>query len=338
MKEIELWLFTLEMLPHGSSNKQLFLNNHQLEMFSLTPGQNLILQVGVTESLVKVAAQMTHSSPAVLYISRAVFDDFPYYQGEPLRLVILSNRKLVLGPAVGLTVSRYSWKNIDKSDSIKKRALLALKKGILFYCFRLNRVNWKNNLVEAYCLNPCNHQWVKKTLPVPQVIYDRGVKPGIKTVKGYSNRGKVHNIQWINTTRTFGKWETFQALRSVGITAEYFPETTLFTLSKLTEFLGKYKYCFIKSNYGRGGRQVFRVEKAGKYYLCKTGGSVIKGWEFTDLEKVCAFLHKNLGENPILQQGIILARIGDSPFDMRILVQKNAGSDWIISAVNFRIA
>jgi glutathione synthase/RimK-type ligase-like ATP-grasp enzyme len=338
MRHVELWLFTLEVLPHGSSKKQLLLNNHQLEMFSLTPGQTLTLQVGVTESVVEVAIQMIHSSPTTLYLSRAAFKDFPYYQGEPLRQVFLSNRKLVLGPTLGLTVSKNSWENIDKSDAIAKIALLALEKGMLFYCFRLNSVDWDNNLVEAYCFNKINYQWVKKTLPVPQVIHDRGSYPGPKTVQGYPNRGKVHNIQWINTTRTFGKWETFQALRFFRETTEYLPETTLLTLSKLTEFLKKYQHCFIKSNYGRSGRQVFRIEKAGKYYLCKTGGSAVKSWKFTNLEKLCTFLHKNLGENLILQQGILLAQIGDSPFDMRMLVQKNASTDWIISALNFRIA
>lgn len=340
MKQFEPLLFTLKVLPHGPGKKLLFLNNYQLEMFNLAPGQFLTLQVGITESLVEVetAPRMISPSPFVLYISRTVFNDFPYYQGEPLKPVILSDRKLVLGPAVGFTVSRSSWKNMDKCDAIKKRALLALKKGILFYCFRLSRVDWNNNLVEAYCLNPGSGQWVKKTLPVPQVIYDRGVKPGPKTVKGFSKRGIVQNIQWINSTRTFGKWETFLALKSFRETAGYFPETALLTLSKLAEFLKKYDCCFVKSNYGRGGRKVFRIEKREKYYLCKKGGSVIKSWKFTKLEKACSFLRKKLGRNLVLQQGILLARVGDSPFDMRILVQKDTDNNWAISALNFRIA
>ncbi len=338
MKLTELWLLTLKELPHGSSKRHLFLNNYQLKIFGLTPGQNLTLQVGVTETHVIVAKQRIHSSPTSIYISRAVFDDFPYYQGEPLKPVILSNKKFILGPSVGLAITRYSWKNINKRNAIKKRALLALKKGILFYCFRLNKVDWKNNLVKAYCLNPDNHKWVKKILPVPQVIHDKGAKPGPNTVKGFSNRGKVHNIQWINTTRTFGKWETIQALRSVSKTAEYFPETTLLTLTNLTEFLRKYKYCYIKSNYGRNGRQVFRIEKAGKYYLCKAGGSIVESRKFNELKNIYTFFLKNVGENLILQQGIRLARIANSPFDMRILMQKNVDCDWIISAVNFRIA
>ena len=338
MEQIEVWLFTLEVLPHDSSKKQLYLNNCQLEMFRLTPGQNLTLQVGVTESQVEAAAQTIHSSPTVLYVSREVLKDFPFYQGEPLKLVFLSESKLILGPTIGFTVTRKSWKNIDKCNSIKKRALLALNKGILFYCFRLNQVDWENNMITAYCINPGTYQWVKKTLPVPQVIHDRSAKPGPKTVEGYTQRGTVHNIQWINTTRTFGKWETFQALKHFRKTAEYFPETTLLTLSRLKYFLNKYEFCFIKSNYGRGGHQVFRVEKKGKYYLCNKGGSIIQSWKFSRLKKVCKFLRKTLGEKLILQQGISLAHIGDSPFDMRILVQKNASNNWIVSALNFRIA
>ncbi|KUO49043.1 MAG: hypothetical protein APF76_10470 [Desulfitibacter sp. BRH_c19] len=328
----------MEVFVQGSHKKQLFLNNSQLEMFNLTPGQELILQLGVIDSLVEVAIQNSQRSTDTLYMTETLLADFYYYQGEPLKLIYSSNSKLILGPSLGLTLTPHSWSNIDKSTAIKKRALLALEKGVLFYCFRLKNVDWKNNLVEAYCLNPNNYNWVKKNVPVPHVIYDRGSHPGPKTVESYNNQGKVNNIQWINTTRTFGKWETFQAFRSFKDTSKSHPETAFFTLPNLKEFLKKYMYTFIKDTYGRGGKKVFRIEKVKKYYLCKAGGNQIRSWKFANIETLYSFLCNTLGKNLIIQQGIFLAEIDGGPFDMRVLVQKDINSEWIISAVNFRIA
>jgi len=331
-------LYTLKILPQELSKKQLFLNDYQLDMLDLTPEQKLTLYVGFNLVAVEVAKQIIHSAATTLYLSESAFLDLNYYQGEPLSLVFSANNKLVLGPTLGLTVTKNTFNNINKSETIKKRAYLALEKGILLSCFRLKNIDWEDNSVDAYCLNPISYTWVKKTIPVPQVLYDRGSYPGPNTVIGYKQYGKVNKIQWVNSTRTFGKLETFEALRVIKETAEYMPETTLLTLSNLEKFLEQYKYCFIKHNYGRNGRQVFRVEMTGKHYLCKTGGRVVKSCKFKKIESLYSFLRKTLGKDVILQQGIFLTKIADSPFDMRVLVQKNNDNEWIITAVNFRIA
>lgn len=316
----------------------MFLNDAQMKLLKLTSGEKLILSIGAVELQVEVAPQSINSSTNMIYLSSKVLEDLYFYQGESLMWIYYGNKKLVLGPAIGVTIAYSTWKKIKDSRSIEKRALLALKKGILLYYFILKRVDWENNLVKAYCLNPKNHKWVKKTVPVPQVIIDRGSYPSTNTMESFTHKGKVKNIQWINTTRTFGKWETYQALVINTDTKRLLPETTMLTLSKLLEFLNKYRYCYIKSNYGRSGRQVMRIEKVGNDYICKKGGSEVISWTFNDLQQALAFLYSRLGNNLILQQGIYLSEIDGCPFDMRILVQKNANNRWVISALNFRIA
>ncbi|SCY57329.1 YheC/YheD family endospore coat-associated protein [Alkaliphilus peptidifermentans] len=331
-------VFTLKSLDHKSNKKLLFLNRFQLKFFNLSPGDNVFLQVGTKKLSVEVAIQGVDSSITTLYITKDILKHLSFYQKEPLLLVFNTNRIIILGPTIGLTITKKTWDNIEKSDVVKKRARLALDKGILFYCIRVNSINWVDNLVEAYSLNPINNMWVKKIIAIPQVIHDRGSSPGPDTVKSYTHRGKAGNIYWINTTRTFGKWETYQVLSSISETNKYLPETTLFTIEKLEEYLKKYKYCYVKDNYGRSGRKVFRVERLGDNYLCKTGGSKVKTWQLIDLENLAHFLYKTIGENLILQQRIFLAQIDGSPFDMRVLVQKNKNNNWVITALNYRIA
>lgn len=331
-------LYTIEVFKQGSKGKILFLNGYQQKMLDIIPGKNLTLQIGVTKVPVETAPLNIHFSPNIIYISSEAFDYFPFYQGESLRLVNYSKGHLFLGPALGLTVSPYTWKNIDKSESLKKRAYLALEKGMLFYCFLLEKVDWEKGCVEAYYYNPQTEKWLKDTVPLPQIIYDRGSYPRPETVDGFSQKGNVKNIIWINSTRTFGKWETFQALISNKKTYLHTPDSALFSLEKLKEFIYKYRHVFVKNNYGRCGRKVYRLEQDGDHFLCQWGGNKAKSKDFTDLEKVVSFLEKKLGKYSIIQQGIPLASIGISPFDMRILVQKNIHSQWILSAVNFRIA
>jgi hypothetical protein len=331
--------FTLKDLNQKSYKKKLFLNDYQQQLFNMTDGSIITLQVGVTKIIVEVATQTIHSSRTTLYFSTEAFSELLFYQGESLRVAYLSGKKLYLGPSLGITLPKnLGRKYINNNAALKKRAVLALEKGMFFYCFHLNRTDWNNNLVKAYRYNSTNNVWEKKMIPVPQVIDDRGSYPGPKTVKSYTSLGKVYPIQWINTTRTFGKWETYQALMFFEETTKYVPETSPLTLLKIEQFLQKYKYVYIKHNYGRNGTKVFRIEKTGNYYLCKKGGSVVKSWCFTMLEHLYSFIVSTLGDNVIIQQGITLATIDDSPFDMRILVQKNTYSEWDISALNFRIA
>ncbi|MGF7185239.1 glutathione synthase/RimK-type ligase-like ATP-grasp enzyme [Desulfitispora alkaliphila] len=331
-------LYTLNIYIKGSEKKQLILNKYQMDVFAFDLGQRITLRVGFDELNVEVVEVSDDSQNNNLYLSKSAFSDLTHYHGGPLWLAFLSKDKVILGPTLGLTVYKRTLKRIGEVQRIEKQAKLALEKGILLYCFSLRSVDWASNRVYAHYLCPRKNKWKSKQIPVPQVIYDRGSNPSSKNVEGYINRGKVDNIQWINTTRTFNKWDTYQAIKKFEETAEFMPNTELLTLTNLKKFMRKYETCYIKHNYSYFGRKVFRIETSGRWYLLKTGGSVIKSWKFTSLKALYSFLHKNIGRDLIIQQQIYLAKRGEAPFDMRILVQKNSIGKWTVSGVNFRIA
>ncbi|KAB3537311.1 YheC/YheD family protein [Alkaliphilus pronyensis] len=331
-------LYKLKAFKGSNQKRKLYLNIFQLELLGLKASSKIIIQVASEKWRVEIIQEPSNQSNNTLLVSKDILKEMPYYQGEALRLVKNTSKGIVLGPSIGLTISNKSWKSIHASESIKKRAKFALEKGILFSCFSLKSVDWSNNRVEAYCLSPLDYKRMKRVIPVPQIIHDRGSLPKAKGPKGYRSRGKVKNIAWINSTLTFGKWETYKALCISNETSIYLPETALFSTCKLGEYLQKYKYCYIKHNIGRRGKRVYRVEKREDCYLCKTGGSEVKIWRFNSLTEISRFLKTAVGDDLILQQGILLAEIEDSPFDMRVLVQKNGNNMWVITGVNYRIA
>lgn len=322
-------LYKLAVLDQEPQEKLLFLNVIQLEHFGLIWGQSLKLQIGFTSQEVRVAEQNIDLEQDTLYLSSAAFSSLMHYNGESLWL-ILSNDKILLGPTIGITVSYDTWRRIDKVYAITKRAFLALEKGLFFYCFHFSKLDPNTNLVQAYFLNPRNFNWEKKLLPLPQILYHRSTLP--------NGLGINPTIQRINTTYSFDKWNVYQALANNEKTHYFQPETKLLSQIALNQFLEKFRICYVKNIYGRGGKQVFRLEKSGEHFICTTGGNKVKRWEFTDLVTLHHFLRKKLGADLIVQEGISLARLDNRPFDIRVLVQKNINADWIISALSLRIA
>ncbi len=328
--------FSLSMIHQKSRQKKLFLNSGQMQFLRFTCGQIITLQIGMVRTDVKIDLQNLNSAPDILYINKSAAASFPYIMGYRLNVVHHTNNLLILGSTLGYNVSKKTWNRFTKVASIRKRAYLALEKGILFSCFCLDHVDWRNKQVNSYCMNPHTHKWEHRKLPVPQVFYYRGDKVRINN---YQHKGNVTDIHWINAKRMFGKWETHLALQHFEKFHTHLPETTLLSLPTLKEYSEKYQYCFVKNNIGSCGHNVFRIEKqAHSQYICSSGGSMVRHQVFSGLDDMYRFLNKTMRKSCIIQQGISLAQIDGCPFDMRILIQKNIHGIWELSALNFRIA
>lgn len=337
-------LYTLKPLDCVSKQTQLFLNKKQLELLQLKAGRELNLQVGFDSLTVQVAEQHKDPSLATLYLSDTAFRGLSHYHGEALWLVFHSHTQMRLGPTFAITVSYRLWNHPDKNYALKKRAQLALKKGILLYCFHLRKVDLENNLVEACYLNPQAQKWTREFLPFPQVLYHRSYFP----FAYFSRQGNTNNIyhkvwanpkiQKINNAYRFDKWTVYQALARFQHTNSFHPESALFSSQALALFLTKYPFCYVKHIRSIGGKKVCRLERAGAFYTCKMGGSIIKRWKFSKISRLFRFLRKKFGKRLIIQGGITLARLNGKPFDIRVLVQKDVNARWVISALSFRVA
>jgi|LSQX01.2.fsa_nt_gb hypothetical protein len=265
MKQEKPELFYLKPLEQVPGHK-LLLNRQQLTLFALVPGRRLNLQLGFNRLPVEIAEQDDDSALTTLYLSGAAFAKLDHYHGEPLWLAFLSDNKMVLGPTVGITVSAGSWEKIDKIYALEKRALLALEKGILFYCFQLSKVDLEKRLVEAYYYHPREHSWRRKFLPFPQVLYHRSVFPCLLPAKQadklnvYEQIWANPEIQKINNACRFDKWSVYQTLSRSEETEKFQPETVLLSPLSLKEFLSKYKFCYVKTA---------MAGAAGRFFGCK---------------------------------------------------------------------
>lgn len=335
--------YSFKLLRHDCFEKILFLNPWQMQSLMFKPGQKITLQVGFSSLEVEIRGQEIDTNHNIMYLSTNALDELHYYRGENISLIMASDCQLILQPTVGMTISVASIDYLEEMYEFEKTSLLALEKGIFLYYFSLDSIDWDRKTVYAYYLNPVNKSWEKDYIPFPQVIYDMATFPfdlekRLEAKEANKRLRRDYKLQVINAARSLGKWETCNAISFFEETKQFIPETTLLSAPSLELFLNNYAFIFAKSNYGSCGEEVLRVEKKEGTYLCRTGGSTVKEWQFNDIITLYQFLLEELGNNAILQKGIVLAKIDDRIFDMRILCQKNNIGKWNITAINFRIA
>lgn len=335
-------LYSIKLWEQDWPQRIIYLNPQQMKTLMFEPGQLITLQVGFSSVEVEIRIQEADLSFNTMYLSGKAFYDLPYYHGENISLIMVSDCDLVLNPTVGMTISVDSRDYIEESYEIKKTALLALEKGIFLYFFSLDRIDWKRELVLAHYLK-ADKKWDKKYLPFPQVLYDLATFPfdqekRLEAKEANRRLRQDHHLLVINSMRSLGKWQTCNALTFFEGTKQFVPETTLLSTSDLKYFLDKYNFTFAKSNYGSFGEEVLRLEQTENSYLCRTGGVKVKEWVFYNITNLYEFLLEELGADTILQNDIALAKLNDRIFDMRVLCQKDISGQWNITAINFRVA
>lgn len=116
------------------------------------------------------------------------------------------------------------------------------------------------------------------------------------------------------------------------------PETEEFTELNFWPFLDKHKEVIIKrDNSGRGiGIIKVKVQKDGNYEVHLENETLL----FPEKRELYSFVHNYTKGSPfIVQQYVPLAKVNDSPFDVRVIVQRKIGSNnWNVTGRYAKVA
>lgn len=136
----------------------------------------------------------------------------------------------------------------------------------------------------------------------------------------------------------FSKMLMHDILLKNELVKETLPETENFTESNFWTFLDKYKEVIIKrDNVGKGfGIMKVKLLENGNYEARIEDESYI----FPEKQELLAFVKNNTDGSPfIIQQHVPLAKIDNSPFDIRVIVQRKIGSKrWIVTGRYAKVA
>ncbi|NLP37075.1 MAG: YheC/YheD family protein [Firmicutes bacterium] len=247
-------------------------------------------------------------------------------------------------PIIGVFINEKFFQRSKMRRFAQKLVQANEKTRCTLYFFCLKNINWQEKTICGQLLNK-HKQWQKELFPFPDIIYDRGTgftgKEKAMVEAARKRLKKIPDIQFINSCK-LDKWQVHQRLNKYAALKKYLPPTFLSKgLADIEKKIGRYKYLFLKSADGSGGKNVFALEK-------KTSGFVFSYFSKNKHRKVTAptlknlpQALKNLGLKPeglVLQQGVQLLKLNGCPWDLRVLLVKNNMGTWETVYTQARVA
>ncbi|MCA0755940.1 YheC/YheD family protein [Paenibacillus sp. N4] len=127
------------------------------------------------------------------------------------------------------------------------------------------------------------------------------------------------------------KWKLHQFYNKHNEVRKYLPDTALFSLDTLKQFMDKYSEVYIKPDTRHGGNGVTYVRKTetGYSYTRIKGRAAEVTSGITALEEIYKKVIKTaIDKTYIIQQAISLAAINNRPFDIRSMLMRKPYRKW----------
>ncbi|MBM7648228.1 UDP-N-acetylmuramoyl-tripeptide--D-alanyl-D-alanine ligase [Bacillus ectoiniformans] len=223
----------------------------------------------------------------------------------------------------------------DPRTVLKSYAYAAVAKaeGADFFYFSPRKVNFLNRTIHAYVLE--DGDWVQKTVPFPDVIYNTGSPMKLSRSKQIVEKLKAE-IPF--TTHSIGnKWSVQRRLTEAKEFDQYLlPTEEVKDFATVLTYLQKYEKAIFKPKNGRKGQSIHLLEcLADNQYLVKKDDldSVYTKDQFQQLIK------DSINREPFLIQPYIesVTKSG-AAFDFRLHLQKDGNGKWVVTTIYPRIA
>ena len=192
--------------------------------------------------------------------------------------------------------------------------------------------------VEGYVLS--GKRWAVARYPVPDVVYDRiqsrswERRPSAQRAKQFLR--SLPHVKYFNEG-FFDKWALYQKMASHETLAQYLPVTRQLTgPQSLKAFLEEHGSTFLKPTEGSQGKGIVRVRRLRGMYEWRRGGRDHRTHRFDTLYQGIARIQRR--KRYIMQPDLHLATVGGSPFDVRILMQKDGTGMWKRTKIYVRVA
>lgn len=306
-----------------------------IEALHLVPGQRYRMKLGQCSINVQVSKSQDSSG-----ITLGTTDYMRLGIPEPIRLgIALRNNEIILGPVLGIFVNPRYFRRIARPappGGCRNMTKANKHHHLLIYFFTISDIDWKEKMAIGWYYSPKQKAWVKTKLPLPDIIYDRGVfnRREEATASEYRNRFiKMFPIRRINPGDCLDKYWLYRRLRMHKELVEYLPETIKLTKSNdLFRMLKKYSTVYLKSFYGSLGSEVMAVKlnPDATFHCMYFKHGVPKTCTLQDkssLLKLVSEFFRN--KEFVIQQGIHLLQYNHSRVDMRVLLQKNGRGNWV---------
>lgn len=272
------------------------------------------------------------------------------YKGMKIRYQA-EEKMLHLGPTIGILATLIPGSNREELDPRSLQAELIYLSIVSktfpgqVYIFTPGSINWANHTCRGYVYHQLSQhrgRWESSIYPLPDVVYDRIHSRSAEArnnVQYAKNRlMKLPYLHYFNP-HYLNKWNVHQILLTDPMLIDYLPETRQLDNSSLEEMLKKYRVLYMKPSNGSLGKGIIKVndDKGHLKYIAYKSRR-IRSQASNPAELMRKTKKQRDERHYIVQQGLDLAKYKGSPFDLRIIYQKNGRGEWQISKKFCRIA
>lgn len=282
----------------------------------------------------------------VIYFSSGLLKSLNLHENINLNIWV-NDKDIFIGPAVGILLRHKQLSRIPRKvfDTNIDEYIKANKKANCFlFFFSAKSIDTSNSIINGYIYNYEKREWIYRQVPIPDVIYDLGVRleeDEINSAKFIRKQLRYrYNIQFLNNCFQLDKWSTHERLSKHTEIKGYLPETIIYKgFSDVRDMLKKFNFIFLKSIDGCSGKEVLSISYNKGVFELHYYDKGLKIIKITEIDKLKYFVEKFIAENVfIIQEGVQLIKYNDNYMDLRIIIQKDINGRWKVKYYGTRIA
>ncbi len=274
------------------------------------------LEIGISQSLASKLCLPTH----LIYRARMA-------QGH-----------VELGPLLGLLLGRethrytpqFMQKFTDRMDIYKQL-------GGLVCAFSPKAIDWQTGTAFGLYFLPETNRWQYSQFPIPSAIYRRNFHTGQRVIRELQDytAGKLFN------SYRFNKSELYDFLgkdRKLGINLPMWEQ--IGTAEQIAHFTRRHGKAILKPMDLSRGRGICIIEASNVgFHIEDYRGGAPVSFELATETDLLEFIANNcdLLKRYIIQKHINLAQVGNSRFDIRLVMQKSRPNNWECSGIECRV-
>ncbi|PYI57087.1 YheC/YheD family protein [Paenibacillus flagellatus] len=326
------------------TDKTVYVSSALMKSLQLTGTKPVTLKMG--SKSVTAPIKIVKKAGNHLYLPIGVKNQLLVPRSGTCMAVSHGPREIQIGPLVGILTNASTASTAQpfgtRSPLLKQYISPGNRKSF-FFAFLPSDVNWSAETVVGYF--PTADGWVRKTVPLPDVIYNRlSSRKAEKSlsIENFKERFVRRGIPLFNWS-FFDKWDVYNLLDGEKEAFKHVPESHLNpTPERVREMLEKHRFVYLKPTGGSLGIGIYRLTyhpKRGYFARFRRGGKNVL-YRFPQFSGLMKLLNARSGRlrNYVVQQGIRLIEIDSCPIDFRFHLHKNGQNQWVVAGIGAKKA
>jgi hypothetical protein len=337
-------LTTCSIIITQQSDKVITISRSLSKALQINTARPIVLKLG--NKTVSAHVKLWNREGHVMAIPHSLSSSI-YLPASGKCMVKSSNgREIQLGPLIGILAgpANNSALPFGGRTGFIREFMQAGANKAYYIAFAASHVDWNREVVTGY-FPDANGKWIRRTVPLPDVVYNRLPSRRAENSAAMSvfktkfvNR-KIPLFNW----SFFDKYDIYRLLDGEQEASKYVPESINNPKAdEIRRMMEKHRFVYLKPDSGSLGIGIYRltyIPNRGYFARFRRNGinMLIRFPRFDGLFKMLQRHNLKL-QYYVLQQGVRLIELENCPIDFRFHLTKNGSNQWVASGIGAKKA